>query len=91
MVGEALACGTPVLSSRISGSVGLLGADYEGYFPYSDTQALADLLFRAETDVEYFDRLKKHCVNRRALVDPRRERDSLAALVREVEELRNAA
>lgn len=91
VVGEALACGTPVLSSRISGSVGLLGADYEGYFPYSDTQALADLLFRAETDVEYFDRLKKHCVNRRALVDPRRERDSLAALVREVEELRNAA
>lgn len=91
VVGEALACGTPVLSSRISGSVGLLGADYEGYFPYSDTQALADLMHRAETDVEYFDRLRTHCVNRRAMVDPRRERDSLAALVHEVEELGDAA
>jgi putative glycosyltransferase (TIGR04348 family) len=90
VVGEALACGTPVLSSRISGSVGLLGSDYTGYFPYSDERALAELLQRAETDTAFYERLKRHCVDLRGLVDPRRERDSLAALLREAEEIADA-
>ena len=30
---EAIACSVPVISSRISGSIGLLGEDYPGYFP----------------------------------------------------------
>ncbi len=83
VVGEALACGTPVLSSRISGSVGLLGADYSGYFPYSDTQALAELLQRTETDSAFYDSLRQHCKDLSGLVDPQHERANLAALVRE--------
>ena len=33
VIGEALVHGVPVISSRIAGSVGLLGADYPAYFP----------------------------------------------------------
>ena len=90
VVGEALACGTPVLSSQIAGSVGLLGEGYPGYFPYADTRALAALLDRAETDAAYYARLKQQCEDRRRLVDPERERDSLAALLNEVGEIGGA-
>ena len=90
VVGEALACGTPVLSSHISGSVGLLGTDYAGYYPYADTGALAVLLERAEADGAYYDHLKQHCVDRSDLVEPGRERASLAALLRESEDIAHA-
>ena len=39
VVSEAIASGVPVLSSYIAGSVGILGADYPGYFPVGDTDA----------------------------------------------------
>ena len=38
---EAVRSGVPVLASRIDGNVGLLGADYDGYFPVGDAAALA--------------------------------------------------
>ena len=43
---EAVCRGTPVLASRIPGNVGMLGADYDGYFPCGDAAALAALLRR---------------------------------------------
>ena len=42
---EAVAAGTPVLASRVDGNIGMLGEDYEGYFPWSATPpALAALI-----------------------------------------------
>ena len=41
---EAVRSGVPVLASRIDGNVGLLGADYDGYFPVGDAAALAALI-----------------------------------------------
>jgi putative glycosyltransferase (TIGR04348 family) len=35
---EAVQSGTPVLASRISGNIGMLGADYSGYFPVGDAR-----------------------------------------------------
>lgn len=61
VVGEAIALGTPVVSSRIDGVVGLLGEDYPGYFPVGDTRALADLFARAEDDPEFYGRLRSAC------------------------------
>jgi putative glycosyltransferase (TIGR04348 family) len=84
VISEALAAGVPVLSSRIAGSVGLLGADYPGYFPYGDTRALAALLRRAETDRAFYGRLKKWCERLRPLVDPARERQSWQDLLAEL-------
>jgi putative glycosyltransferase (TIGR04348 family) len=81
---EALAVEVPVVSSRISGSVGLLGPEYPAYFPYGDTRALADLLYRVETDNAFYGELRTWCQGLRGLVDPDRERESWETLLREI-------
>jgi putative glycosyltransferase (TIGR04348 family) len=83
-ISEALAVEVPVVSSRISGSLGLLGADYPGYFPYGDTQALAGLLQRAETDPAFYDDLRTRCRELRGLIEPERERRSWEQLLGEI-------
>jgi putative glycosyltransferase (TIGR04348 family) len=84
VVSEALAASVPVISSRIAGSVGLLGDDYPGYFPVGDDAALAGLLRRAETDAAFHRALQACCARRRRLVDPARERRSWEKLLREL-------
>ena len=84
VISEAIALGVPVVSSRIAGSLGLLGADYPGYFPFGDTQALADLLRRAETDTDFYDALCTRSAQRRPLFEPARERQSWYELLSEL-------
>jgi putative glycosyltransferase (TIGR04348 family) len=84
VISEALALGVPVVSSRIAGSLGLLGTDYPGYFPFGDTQALADLLRRAETDTAFYAALRAQCAQRRPLFEPAHERQSWHELLREL-------
>jgi putative glycosyltransferase (TIGR04348 family) len=83
-ISEALAASVPVLSSRIAGSIGLLGADYPGYFPVGDTEALARLLERAESDAGSYRALEESCARLRPLVDPARERQSWVDLLGEL-------
>ncbi len=47
VISEAIIAGLPVIASAISGSIGLLGVDYPGYYPVGDTRALRTLLLRA--------------------------------------------
>jgi putative glycosyltransferase (TIGR04348 family) len=84
-VSEALACGTPIVSSRIRGSAGILGDDYPGLFPVGDTTALAALLDRAETDPEFYATLAARCAALRPLVTPERERRAWAELLDEID------
>jgi putative glycosyltransferase (TIGR04348 family) len=84
-VTEAIAAGVPVLSSRIAGSVGLLGTDYAGYFPVGDTKALAQLIRRAETDGDFYRTLKTSCRRLKGLVAPAAERASWRRLLSEIE------
>lgn len=84
VVTEALACGTPVVSTRNEGSVGLLGEDYPGYVPVGDDAALARLLRRVETDPGLYAELRERCRARRHLADPRREREAWASLLDEL-------
>lgn len=81
VISEALVSGLPVLASRIDGSVGLLGEDYPGYFPTSDTAALADLLGRAEGDPALFAALEAACAARAPLFRPEREKAQLGELL----------
>ena len=83
-IAEAVTAGTPVLGSRISGNVGMLGAAYPGYFPAGDAQALAGLLMRCFDDAGFFAGLRRHCRARRSLFSPQRERSSLLALLGEL-------
>jgi putative glycosyltransferase (TIGR04348 family) len=84
VISEAVTVGVPVVSSHIAGSIGLLGDDYPGYFRYGDTQSLADLLWRAETDSVFYNSLRDRCERRRPLFEPDRERQSLEELLREL-------
>jgi len=82
VIGEALACGVPVLSSRIDGSVGLLGPKYPGYFAVGDSRGLARLLLRAERDAKFLGRLRSQCKQRARYIRPERERKAWERLLR---------
>jgi putative glycosyltransferase (TIGR04348 family) len=77
VVMEAVMSGTPVLASRIDGNVGMLGADYDGYFPWGDAQALANLLQRCKNDADFLDHLNKQCAQRTPLFEPLAEKTAL--------------
>lgn len=80
-VSEALAASVPVLSTRVDGSVGLLGDDYPGYVEVGDAAGLARLLERAEADPAFLAALTARVRARRGLVDPQRERRGWAELL----------
>ena len=80
---EALAADVPVIASDISGNIGMLGQDYPGYYPVGDEQALAELLSKAETDVDFYTGLQSHCRERRGLMTPDKEAAALTKLVAE--------
>jgi putative glycosyltransferase (TIGR04348 family) len=81
VISEAIVAGTPVLSTHISGSLGMLGKDYPGYFPIGDTVALAELLLQAETDTTFYKQLRDHCLKRAQLFNPAAERKALKQLL----------
>jgi putative glycosyltransferase (TIGR04348 family) len=81
VVTEALACGTPVVGSRIDGTVGLLGEDYPGYYPVGDTGALAARLHRLEVDDGYRRTLEEACSRRADRAAPEREARAWADLL----------
>ena len=78
---EALGLGTPVVATRIPGTVGILGEGYPGYFEVEDTQALGDLLRRAETDALFYDSLLAACRSRSELASPAREVEAWKGLL----------
>jgi glycosyltransferase involved in cell wall biosynthesis len=86
VISEALVSGLPVIASRIIGTVGLLGPDYPGYCPASDTEALGALLWRAEQDPDFLARLRQVCAVRADLFRPERENASLDRLIRDLTE-----
>jgi putative glycosyltransferase (TIGR04348 family) len=85
---EAVTAGTPVLASRIDGNIGMLGEDYEGYFPVGDAAALAALIGRcrrgltapAGSSGDLLGRLAAQCRLRAALFDPAAERVAVRRL-----------
>ncbi|MCA1715431.1 MAG: TIGR04348 family glycosyltransferase [Actinobacteria bacterium] len=86
VVSEALVSRVPVVASDIPGNVGMLGENYPGYYPVGDEEALARLLYRAETDGAFHEKLEAGCEARRHLVLPEREKAILGSLVVEVVE-----
>ena len=84
VISEAVAAGVAILTTRIDGSLGLLGRDYPGYFPVGDTEALARLLIRIETDPAFLKRLKRTITRRAPLFRPAREKAEWKSLIEEV-------
>ena len=84
VVGEAIVAGTPILSTRISGSIGLLGSDYPGFFDVGDTAGLAQMMSWAETDAAFYQGLRDACEACRPLFDPVREQETWRSLLGEL-------
>ncbi len=85
VVSEAIVSSVPVISTRISGSIGMLGKKYPGYFPYGDTRSLAKLLHRTECDKDFYNELKLLCKNKRKLFRPANEVKAWRELLRSIE------
>jgi putative glycosyltransferase (TIGR04348 family) len=83
VISEAIAVGTSILASRISGSIGQLGEEYPGYFDVGDTSSLRQLLQKAEEDSRFYGKLQEHCRALLPLVKPRRERSDWERLIDE--------
>jgi putative glycosyltransferase (TIGR04348 family) len=78
---EAVQSGTAVLASAVSGNIGMLGADYAGYFPTGDDAALAGLLRHCATDPLFLARLEQQCRERAHLFSPDLEKRLVINLV----------
>ncbi len=83
---EALAADVPVLASHMPGNIGMLGADYPGYFPVGNERQLARLLARAEADPGFYAELLRHGRLRRGLMRPEQEASRLRQVVAEFEQ-----
>jgi len=86
---EAVQSGTPVLASRIDGNVGMLGADYAGFFPPGDATALVALLRACRTgqarpDGGMLIALQAQCSLRAPLFEPQSEQRALLAVMHEL-------
>lgn len=80
---EAVCAGVPVLASAIDGNVGLLGPQYEGYFPVGDDERLASMMRRFASDPAFGARLRASLDALRERFTPEREAAALRALVGE--------
>jgi putative glycosyltransferase (TIGR04348 family) len=94
---EAVRSGTPVLASKVPGNVGMLGEDYEGYFPHGDAAQLAAQLGRCQDEQRRFPddpgrtwlaRLRAQCDRRAPLFAREAERAALLQLIQELQEPR---
>jgi putative glycosyltransferase (TIGR04348 family) len=84
VLSEAIAASVPILASRIDGNVGILGADYPGYFDVGNTKQLARLLTRAESSPGYIAELKAWGKGLAVLTDPAREEQAWSNLINEL-------
>ena len=76
VIAEAARIGTPVLASRVSGNIGMLGRGYPGYFPLYDEKALAALIEKYSKRKEY-EKLRRSLAARRKLFAPVAEKRAL--------------
>ena len=78
---EAITSGVAVIASRISGNIGMLGANYPGYFSYGNTDELLGLLNRCEAEPQFMALLNQHCQAIAAQFAPLEEERRVQALI----------
>ncbi|MEK6247336.1 MAG: TIGR04348 family glycosyltransferase [Planctomycetales bacterium] len=81
VISEAMVSSVPILATRISGSIGLLGKRYPGYFDVGDTVGLANLLQRCEQQPGFYRHLISHCQRQAERFEPGRESASWQSLL----------
>ena len=82
-IAEAIAAGVPIVTPRMAMTVELLGDRYPGLVNPRDPYALATMLYRVETDSDFYGEVKAACERLKACVDPARERAVWRSLLAE--------
>lgn len=82
VIAEAARIGTPVLASRMSGNLGMLGASWPAYFRLGNERALAALMQKCIHEEGFYRRLSSALRGRRHLFAPAEERKALLGAVR---------
>lgn len=80
---EAVTAAVPVLASRISGNIGMLGREYDGYFTAGDCQELATMFDRVSREASFLSHLRQQCAQRAPLFAPVREESEVVKLLSE--------
>jgi putative glycosyltransferase (TIGR04348 family) len=83
---EAVTSGTAVLASAVDGNIGMLGDDYQGYFPWGDAQALVDRVIQCRESQPdqingFLHALQRQCLQRAPLFAPAAEQAALIQLL----------
>ncbi len=73
VISEAIVAGLPIISSDIEGSVGLLGEDYDAYYPVGDERLLKELLLKMEMNDPFYLKIERSCLAKQALFTPQLE------------------
>jgi putative glycosyltransferase (TIGR04348 family) len=81
---EAVSVGLPIIASRVSGNVGVLGADYPGLFPVGNTRALRTLLLRAEGEPAFMRALTHATRRLKVRLSPNAEREGWRQVLKEL-------
>lgn len=84
VISEACVLGVPVLATKVSGNIGLLGEDYAGFFAPGDDKRLAELIERSETDARFYAKLQKQVKAKAPLFAPAREKAAIKQLVEQL-------
>lgn len=84
IMSEAIVACVPILASRISGNLGILGKDYPGLFSAGNSQQLARLLRRSECDEKFLAQLKSRVKQLAPLFDPAHEEKAWSDLINEL-------
>jgi putative glycosyltransferase (TIGR04348 family) len=85
VLSEAIVTSIPILASHIDGNVGILGPDYPGFFPVGDTNQLARLLARAETEPAFLAELRGAINALAPIFDPKHEQQAWVGLISELQ------
>ncbi len=81
---EAITAGVPVIASDVSGNIGMLDEDYPGYFRFGDPTDCAAVMYRAETDQQFYKNLIEACARRARIFAPEHEAAAIRASVSRV-------
>lgn len=84
VVVEAITAGTPVIASRMSGNIGMLGRDYPALFDVGDAAGLAAMVTSAHVDREFLRTLQARCGVLAPRFAPECERAALLDVVAEL-------
>ena len=85
VLSEAVVASVPILASRIAGNVGILGKDYPGLFSVGDSEELAHLLQRAESEAKFLGELKTRIRKLTPLFAPANEKKAWSDLINELQ------